>query len=114
MRVWETQFICEIVENRFSREMEAECRPECDLPFKNKARREQREGCSWRWVSSRASERERLGCRRMRVSDEEKTLREEIKPGKCEGTGLRLCTFTVGQQRLSYYSGWWPSNGPCT
>lgn len=76
--MWETQSICEIVENRFSREMEAECRPECDLPFKNKARREQREGCSWRWVSSRASERERLGCRRMRVSGEEKTLREEI------------------------------------
>lgn len=32
-------------------------------------RTEQREGHSWRWVTSRATERERLRLRRMRVSD---------------------------------------------
>lgn len=47
---------------------------------RNKAMRtEQREGHSWRWVTSRANERESLRLRRMRVSDEGKTQSEEDK-----------------------------------
>ena len=29
-----TEFICDVMENRFNREMEAECRLECSIPFK--------------------------------------------------------------------------------
>ena len=76
--------------------MEAACRSRVQYAFqKIRPGREQREGHSWKWVTSRASERKKLRYRRTRVSEEEKTPRKETNSGKCVKELTLDCTLST-------------------